>query len=651
MSSGLFINNELLTLITTSKKGNLQFSGFNGDDEVYLYFLFDKSQKPPVKLSQEKRHLYYPEHPEILGDMLKLADSDNDRIKLNGKKFTRTDVLNNVIHQVLTENKSLIFEKDGSTDGSPFFVIVPPYLSEKFKHNLVKSVQQKIKPVTVINYVFPLVNNLLNEKKLPTQGNVLYIEMGFSDIYFQLLSTSSENKGYDLKIEGEDKITDSKLYIKTIQLVAEELVESAFHEFGFAGNNNELNKENEIQHLFPDAQDVLTELNAVDDFNTIEVEIELSDGSAGTVLISKEGLQEKFTKILEDEGLKGKMNQLLKKCEPDSIVLNGEFLNNPLLLNFLNSFQVSTLIKHQKDQHIKICRTVFESLDKVEEEIKPSEKALEVIDVESIESQIIPADVIEVEPYIESQKIRKRKGVLIKILIPVLIVVAAFLIYKYYPITSDKSEPIIGDKVEPIISDKIEPENMEFSPGAGEIQLLKIQSSGEWQIKDVPGWLTFDKLKATGTEEIIITTSEENTTINSKVAVIHVDFENNESKFVEIVQLGISEKLVEVPEIVLEDVDTALTIVEKVEFVKWSFDDLNFYIESIRGSSAPIDFDKLFIHIDPGCEVYYYINEEKLSSEDITTFINKIKLGGSEKLVLNSLKYNSQGKIIEFGQE
>jgi len=631
MNSGLFINNELLTLITTSKKGNLQFSGLNGDSEVFLYFLFDKTQNPPVKLNQEKRCLYYSGHPEILGNILKVADSKNARIKFNGKKINSFDLLTHFIHQLLSDNKNLVFEKDGSTDGSPFFILTPPYLSEKFKNNLIKSVQQKIKPVTIINYMFPLINGLLDKNKLPAQGNVLYIEMGFSDIYFQLLNASFENKGYDIKIEGEDKITDSKLYIKTIQLVAEELVELAFHEYGFAGNNEKLNRENEIQHLIPDAQDILTELNTIEDWNSVELDIELSDGSAGTVLIHKEKLNEKFIKIIEDEGLKGKMNQLIKKYEPDSIVLNGEFLNNPLLLNFLNSYQVSTIIKHQKDNHIKICQTVFESLDKVDEEIRSSEKALEVIKAESAEQQVIPAEVIEVEPYIESQKIRKRKGVLIKILIPVLIVIAAFLIYKYIP----------------ILSYRVSPENIEFGPKAGEIQLLKINSFGEWQVTEIPEWLKLEIATASGTEEFLVWTADENKSNNSKTATMRVMFGNNISKSIEIVQHGINKKITKTG---MEN-DTISSNKKYAETGNWNFNDLNKYIEGIRGSSDKIVFSEVFKNIDPNCEVYYYINGDKISAEDITTFLNKIKFGGREKLVPNSLKYNSQGKLIEFGQE
>lgn len=631
MKYGIFINNDLITFISSKNSGKLKFRGLLENDKVYLYFIYNKTLYPPIELNSEARFLYFPGNPDILGDTIKFIDNTNEKCKIFDKKFNRFDILNNIIQKILSENIDHLPEKNRDPDVSPFFLIVPSYLSEIFKNNLVKSVQQKIKPVTIINYVFPLINGLLDENKLPAQGNVLYIEMGFSDIYFQLLNTSSENKGYDIKIEAEDKITDSKLYIKTIQLVAKELVELAFHEYGFAGNNEKLNRENEIQHLIPYAQDILTELNTIEDWNSIELDVELSDGSAGSVLIHKEKLNEKFIKIIEDEGLKGKMNQLIKKYEPDSIVLNGEFLNNPLLLNFLKSYQVSTIIKHQKDNYIKICQTVFESLDKVDEEIKSSEKALKVIKAESAEQQVIPAEVIEVEPYIESQKIRKRKGVLIKILIPVLIVIAAFLIYKYIP----------------ILSYKVSPDNIEFGPKAGEIQLLKINSFGEWQINDVPGWLKLEKMTATGTEEILVWTADENKSNSSKTATINVIFGNNISKSVEIVQHGVNKEIGITP---VEN-DSVASFNEDGETGNWSFNDLNKYIEGIRGSSDKIDFSSLFKNIDPNCEVYYYINEEKYSVEDITTFMNKIKFGGTEKLVPNSLKYNSQGKLIEFGQE
>ena len=635
MKYGLFINNDLITFISSKNSGKLKFRGLLENDKVYLYFIYNKTLYPPIELNSEARFLYFPGNPDILGDTIKFIDNTNEKCKIFDKKFNRFDILNNIIQKILSENIDHLPEKNRNPDVSPFFLIVPSYLSEKLKNNLINSIQEKIKPVRIINYVIPYIYNLLIENKLPANGNVLYIEMSFSDIYFQLIKTSFEKNRYEIIIEEEDKITDTKLIFRIIQMVAEELVEAALNEYSHPEINDKLNIENEIQHLIPDAQDILMELNTVDDWTSIEVDVELSDGNGGPVLIFKDRLHEKFSEIIKNEGLKSKIDQLIKKYKPKNIVLNGENLNNRFLLDFFNSYQECGKIKHQNDYYKKICRTVFENINDIDELSLTSDETKDIIKIESIEQQIIPANVYEVEALIEAKKARKRKGVLIKILLPILIAIAAFLIYKYIPITSDK----------------IIPEKIEFSPNAGETQLLKIQSSGKWQIKDVPDWLVFDKLRATGTDEIIVTTSEENSTVNSKVAVINIFFENNISKSVEIVQIGISKKLEATPEIIPVDIDTISTISEKVETDKWSFNDLNSFIESVRGSSETIYFDKLFNHVDTNCEVYYYINEERYSSEDITTFINKIKFGGTEKLVPNSLKYNSQGKIIEFGQE
>ena len=115
----------------------------------------------------------------------------------------------------------------------------------------------------------------------------------------------------------------------------------------------------------------------------------------------------------------------------------------------------------------------------------------------------------------------------------------------------------------------------------------------------------------------------------------------------EIVQHGVNKEIGKTP---IEN-DSVSSFNEDTKTGNWSFNDLNKYIEEIRGSPEKIDFISLFNNIDPNCEVYYYINGDKISSEDITTFINKVKFGGTERLVPNSLKYNPQGKLIEFGQE
>jgi len=636
MNSGLFISDEIITLVTTSKNGGIKFNGFDGDTEIPLFFLFDKDKNPPIELSRDAKSLYYPGNPEILGDILKYTDTKNDSLEIYGQEFVSIEILNKLILKLLSDHKGELNKNGGSPDDSNFLLIVPPYINEDLQNNLIQTIPEEFKPVKIINYSIPYIHSLLVEKKLPPKGNVLYIEMGYSDIYFQLLSTTFVKNNHEITVKKEDRNSDTKLVFRTIQMIAEEIVDLAFHEFGFAANNEILIKENEIQHLIPDAQDIISELNNVDDWNSIEVEIELSDGTSGSVVIVRDKLRKKFAEIVESEGLESKIDQLLKKLKPKNIVLVGESLNNRFLLDFFNTYQECGKIVCQADYYQKICNIIFENIGDVEEKATLKNEALELVDpkhstVEVVKDKIIPAEVYEVEPFVEKKTIRKKKGVLIKILIPVLIVIAAFLIYKFAP----------------ILSYKVNPENITFSSKAGDIQLLKISSSGEWQINDVPEWLKLEILTASGTEEILVWTADENSTNDKKTATIHVLFGYNISKSIEIVQLGANN---EIEKTIIEN-DSISSIKKHTETGNWNFNDLNRYIEGIRGSSDKVDFSEVFKNIDPNCEVYYYINGDKISSEDITTFINKVKFGGTEKLVPNSLKYNPQGKLIEFGQE
>lgn len=85
---------------------------------------------------------------------------------------------------------------------------------------------------------------------------------------------------------------------------------------------------------------------------------------------------------------------------------------------------------------------------------------------------------------------------------------------------------------------------------------------------------------------------------------------------------------------------------------KWDYNDLIGYLETIKGSDKPIDINTLNKYVESNCEVFYYINGRKFpNSEDITTYVNKIKIGGKVKVVRNTLKYSPNGKIIEFCQE
>ncbi len=527
MNSGLFINDELLTLVTTNKNGKLQFNGFNGDTEVYLFFLFNKDQNPPIELNKEARSFYYPGNPDVLGDILKFTDKKNDSFKIYGKEFNSIEILNKLMLKLLSEHNDLLSEKESSSTSSNFLLVVPPYISKDLRNNLINSIPEVLKPVKVINYSIPYIHSLLAEDKLPEKGNVLYVEISFSDIYFQLLSTSIVKDKFEIKIKKEDSISDSGLVFNTIQMLAEEIVELAFHEYGFAADNENLNKETEIQHLIPYAQDILAELNSVTDWNSIEFDIELSDGSNGSVVLLKNKLQKKFSAIVESEGLERKVNHLLKKYKPTDIVLVGVNSNNWFLLDLFNTYQECRKIKYQEDFFQKVCHTVFDSIETVEEETIPENEALELVVqddtlAEVVEQQIIPAKFHEIEPFAENKKAKKRKSLLVKILIPVLILIMVFLVYKYGP----------------ILSYKVNPQSIEFSSKAGEIQLLKISSFGEWQINDVPEWLKMDKISASGTEEVLVWTTDENKTNTAKTANIQVFFGNNISKTIEMVQLG-----------------------------------------------------------------------------------------------------------------
>ena len=210
MKYGLFINNDFITFISPEDSGKLKFRGLLELDKVYLYFIYNKTLDPPIELNSEVRFLYYPGNPDVLGDLIKFIDNTNEKCKIFDKKFNRFDILNNIIQQILSENIDQLQGEDRNTD-VPFYLIFPPYISEKTRNNLINSVQKKIKPVKSVGYVTPYIYSLLNEDKLPSFGNVLYIDMGFSDIYFQVLNTSFKNKQYKIKTKQEDKIANTDL--------------------------------------------------------------------------------------------------------------------------------------------------------------------------------------------------------------------------------------------------------------------------------------------------------------------------------------------------------------------------------------------------------------------------------------------------------
>jgi serine/threonine protein kinase len=153
---------------------------------------------------------------------------------------------------------------------------------------------------------------------------------------------------------------------------------------------------------------------------------------------------------------------------------------------------------------------------------------------------------------------------------------------------------------------------------------IKVSSNTDWKFGEIPAFLKINPTSGrSGNTEVNIAIQSDN--VNSTTINILASKTNN--------------------------VINSLTI-DFSNQKRWSYDDLNNYLNKIRNSSGSINFDELFTNIDPKCQVYFYFNDKKMTSaEDIKTFINKIKFGSREKVVENSIIYNSEGLITEFCQE
>ncbi len=172
---------------------------------------------------------------------------------------------------------------------------------------------------------------------------------------------------------------------------------------------------------------------------------------------------------------------------------------------------------------------------------------------------------------------------------------------------------------------------------------VEIKSNLTWTAETHDDWIDLNITRGNKNETLVITATNLNTTDSVREGkVIIVGVEKRKEEIVYVTQPGTVDSLVDVEKPVVKP---------KATTDKWTFEDLNGFVEKIRGTDAVIDFDELYNHIDPKCEVYFYINGDKMGSEDISTFINKIKFGGLEAVVANTVKYNSKGKILEFGQE
>jgi len=364
MKSGLFINNDLLTLGFSDDNGNIKFADYFGDKEVFLYFLYNKAKNPPLELSREARTLYYPGNTEILGDYLKFINSEDENFNIFDKKFKRFEILNTIIKNLFTENSNLLSEKNPQTDTSPFYLITPPYIGKKAKEKIINTIQEKRKIIRITDSLRPYVYYLLTQGIITAPGTILFFEMNFSDIYFYLIKTSYSNNKYKIEIKEEDVISDTKIIFEIIRIISEYLVESAGKKYSSSVVDPD-KKEYEILYNMPDAQDILLELNAIEEWTSLEIEVELSDNKGGPVVIYKDKLQNEVFKAIEQSGLKRKIDYFIKKYQPEKMVLFGDNFNNRFISDYFNNYKGCGKIKHDTDYYFHICKTVLEQNDEV----------------------------------------------------------------------------------------------------------------------------------------------------------------------------------------------------------------------------------------------------------------------------------------------
>lgn len=171
----------------------------------------------------------------------------------------------------------------------------------------------------------------------------------------------------------------------------------------------------------------------------------------------------------------------------------------------------------------------------------------------------------------------------------------------------------------------IDPEIISFSGQQDNSKSFTIESNIDWEITGIPEWIDIKPTKGDGSETIMISVSKENPDI--KQATLKIEARKE------------------------PDLNKELRVNLVADTPKWTFSELNAFVGNVNGTSEKVNFDELYEFVDESCNVYYLINNEKLSPEDIETFINRVKFGTTDKLVPGTIKYNDQGKIIEFCQE
>lgn len=174
-----------------------------------------------------------------------------------------------------------------------------------------------------------------------------------------------------------------------------------------------------------------------------------------------------------------------------------------------------------------------------------------------------------------------------------------------------------------------------FDPVVLNSEKIKVSSNTAWKFGEIQTFLKVYPVSGlAGNTEVNISVVNENTEVNKAILNLIALKTNSIVSSIAI-------------DVTRPEIQSAERIV-----VKWSYEDLTNYINKIRDTSSPVDYNELFSSVDPKCKVYEYIQNKKGTSwDDIRTFVNNIRFGFNYKAVENTIIYNSEGKIIEFCQE
>lgn len=358
MKAGLLITNDFLTITRQEENGDLNYAAYNGDKEVFLYFQYDEGQNPPVVLDKEAREVYFPGNEEVLGDFLKFLDSENDTYEKSNLSFKNEDVLNSILDDITNQNSD-VFSASARNEIDPFYLILPPYIGEIAKRKVIHGFQQRVNNGRIADQLYPYVFHLLNEGKIPASGNVLYVEMCFSDFYFYSLHISTDKGKQKIEIVKEEKIIDTDLLYQFLRVISEELVGLVVSNYSSSENYTKEQLEEEIIYNLSDAQDIMIGLSEIDEWSEIEIEAELSDGTGGPVKLKKDNIQKRFINVVEKCRLKATVDSLIKEFNPSAMVFVGENFNNWGVSEFFQSYKDRVVIAHDRNYYEHIFNLVF----------------------------------------------------------------------------------------------------------------------------------------------------------------------------------------------------------------------------------------------------------------------------------------------------